>query len=132
MYAKNLPPRVVDEPVSLVDIGPTVLDLFGAETPASFMGQSLVPFLRGESPTLTRPILAETRMKRALVLRDGTKVMVDDRSRTLEVYDLAVDPGETQSLADDPAHLFPSLSLLRRFLAAHTLRREGYVTPYRR
>ncbi|MDC0741022.1 sulfatase [Polyangium mundeleinium] len=132
VQAKGLTPRVVDEPVTLVDLGPTMLDLFGVETPGTFLGQSLVPFLRGESPTLTRPILAETRMKRALVLRDGTKVTVDDRSRTLELYDLASDPGEMRSLADDPTRLLPPLSLLRRFLATHTLRREGYVTPYRR
>ncbi|HVK64655.1 MAG TPA: sulfatase, partial [Polyangium sp.] len=132
VQSRHLAPRFVDAPVSLVDLGPTILDLFGVETPGTFMGQSLVPYLRGEDPRLTRPILAETRMKRALVLRDGTKVTVDDRSRTLELYDLASDPGEMRSLADDPTRLLPPLSLLRRFLATHTLRREGYVTPYRR
>ncbi|MDI3286146.1 sulfatase [Polyangium sp. 15x6] len=132
VQSQRFAPRVVDAPVSAVDLGPTILDLFGESTPGTFMGQSLVPYLRGESPTLTRPILAETRMKRALVLRDGTKIIVDDRSHTVEVFDLASDPGETQSLADDPARLHTPLSHLRRFLATHTLKREGYVPPYRR
>ncbi|MDI1444927.1 sulfatase [Polyangium sp. 6x1] len=132
VQARPIAPRLVDAPVSHVDLGPTILDLFGESTPGTFMGQSLVPYLRGETPTLTRPILAETRLKRALVLRDGMKLIVDDRSHTVELFDLASDPGESQSLADDPARLFPPLSHLRRFLATHTLKREGYVVPYRR
>ncbi len=132
VQAQNLTPRVVDEPVSLVDLGPTILDLFGLDTPGASMGQSLVPFLRGETPALSRPILADSRMKRALVLPGGTKVIVDDRNHTLELYDLAADPGEKDSLADDTARLSPALPLLRRFLATHTLRRDGYVIPYRR
>src|SRR5262249_20606833 len=40
--------RTVDAPVSLIDVGPTILDLFRQRTPGAFMGQSLVPFLRGE------------------------------------------------------------------------------------
>ena len=57
IWTRNGPPRTVNEPVSLIDLGPTVLDLMGVATPARFMGQSLVPFLRGERPALTRPIL---------------------------------------------------------------------------
>jgi hypothetical protein len=89
---------VVDEPVSLVDIGPTVLDLFGLEAPPQSMGQSLVPLIAGDEVTLDRPIVAEARLKRALVQRDGTKVIHDSRMRTVEVYDLASDPGEEQNL----------------------------------
>ncbi|MBL4686328.1 MAG: sulfatase, partial [Nannocystaceae bacterium] len=38
-------PQVVDEAVSLVDLSPTILDIFGLETPGDTMGQSLVPYL---------------------------------------------------------------------------------------
>lgn len=39
--------RVVDEPVELVDVMPTVLDLTGLPHPKGMQGQSLVPWLRG-------------------------------------------------------------------------------------
>ena len=124
-------PREVDEPVSLVDLGPTVLDLFGLDTPSHFMGQSLVPFLRNEDRALTRPIVAEGRLKRAMVFPDGYKIIVDDRNNTLELYNLTEDPGELRNLADDPAVLAKPKALLDKFFQVHRIRREGYKIPYR-
>ncbi len=124
-------PFVVDDPVSLVDLGPTILDLFGVPTPGHFMGQSLVPYLRRDKPKLTRPILAEGRLKQALILPDGQKVIVDNRMNTVELYDLRTDPGETNSLADDEERLSTPLSLLRQFFQVHANRTPGYSPPYR-
>jgi len=42
--------QVVDRPVSLVDIMPTVLDLLGARGPAGLNGSSLVPLMTGSQP----------------------------------------------------------------------------------
>jgi arylsulfatase A-like enzyme len=68
IHVPGVAARRVDTPVTLMDLGPTILDLFGQTTPGSYMGQSLVPFLRGQSPTLTRPIAAETgRLQRNLI-----------------------------------------------------------------
>jgi arylsulfatase A-like enzyme len=124
------PPRTVADPVSLMDLGPTILDLMGVATPARFMGQSLVPYLRGERPNLTRPILAEARLQRALVTPDGMKVIYDTRSQTVEIFDLNRDPKEEKNLfgiaGDDP------LGELRTFFQVHTLRRPGYEVPYRK
>ncbi len=124
-------PRKVDHPVTLVDLGPTVLDLFGLETPSHFIGQSLVPFFRNENPTLTRPIIAEGRLKRAMVLPDGHKIIVDDRNHTIELYDLTQDPGELNNLADDPARLAKPKAMLDKFFQVHKIRRQGYKIPYR-
>lgn len=124
-------PFVVDEPVSLIDLGPTILDAFGVPTPGHFMGQSLVPFLRGDKPKLTRPLFAEARLKQALILPDGHKVIVDNRLHTVELYDLNTDPGEITSLADDEERLSPPLSLLQQFFQVHTNRTPGYTPPYR-
>jgi hypothetical protein len=126
-------PRVVDEPVTLLDLGPTILDLFGRPTPRSYMGQSLTGYLRGESPKLDRPIVAEGRLERALVFPDGVKVIHDSRTHSIEIYDLAKDPGELVNLYDeaDPAMVERARVLLRYF-AVHTLARPGYTVPYRK
>lgn len=42
-------PRHVTEPVQLIDVMPTVLDLLGLKTPPVAEGQSLVPLARGQS-----------------------------------------------------------------------------------
>ncbi|UQA60341.1 sulfatase-like hydrolase/transferase [Polyangium aurulentum] len=125
-------PREVSEPVSLIDLGPTILDLFGKPTPGYFLGQSLTPYLRGQSPELHRPIVAEGRLKQSLVLPDGMKVIADNRARTIELYDLKTDPGETKNLADDAERLERPLGLLRQFFTAHKNERPGYKVPYRR
>jgi arylsulfatase A-like enzyme len=128
----RIAPRTVDERVGLVDLGPTILDLFGVETPATFEGQSLAPLLAGEAATLTRPLLAEGRLRRELTLPDGLEVIDDPRREVVEVYDLAADPGETLNLFDrDPARADTALAALRAFFDVHALRRAGYRPPYK-
>src|SRR5207249_1133706 len=51
-------PRRVATPVSLIDVVPTVLDLLGRPRGPELRGESLLPYLRGESPP-HRPIFAE-------------------------------------------------------------------------
>ncbi|MCA9542659.1 MAG: sulfatase, partial [Myxococcales bacterium] len=58
----GLPPRVVDEAVSLLDIAPTALDLLGVPAPATFEGRSLKPLLRGE-PFAAKAVHAEIAYK---------------------------------------------------------------------
>jgi arylsulfatase A-like enzyme len=131
-YGPLFPPHRVDEPVGLVDLGPTILDLFGLETPPTFLGQSLVPYLTGGTRALTRPIVAEGRLRQALLLPDGLKLIDDPRRKLVEAYDLVADPGETRNLFDvDPARVDPPLATLRAFFAAHTRTAGGYRPPYK-
>jgi hypothetical protein len=130
-FGPRIAPRTIDQRVGLVDLGPTILDLFGVETPATFEGQSLVPLLAGKEVTLTRPIIAEGRLRRALTLPDGRKVIEDPRRKVVEVYDLAADPGETQNLFElDPARADPAFAALRAFFAVHEVKKEGYERPF--
>lgn len=124
-------PRQVDVPVSLIDLGPTLLDWFGVPTPATFMGESLVPFLLGKSRRFSRPIVAETGLKQAMLFDDGYKVIRDLRRQTLEVYNLAEDPGELNNLSDDiDPDQDEHVLLLRSFFQVHTYRENGYRVPY--
>lgn len=123
-------PRRVDEQVTLLDVGPTVLDVFGLPTPGYMMGESLAPFLRGETPVLTRPILAENRLVQAWITRDRKKLIWDTQSGRKELYDLEADPAELDNLADDAEALAQPLADLKGFMETHRLRKEGYRTPY--
>jgi hypothetical protein len=125
-------PRVIDTRVGLIDLGPTILDLFGVDTPATFNGESLVPFLGGRTPTLSRPLLAEGRLRRSLTEPDGLKVIDDPRRKVVEVYDLNRDPGETHNLFDaEPARSDRALAELRAFFAARAWQSPGYAAPYK-
>jgi arylsulfatase A-like enzyme len=122
-------PRTVEDAVGLIDLGPTILDLFGLFTPPTFLGQSLVPLLDGRTASLTRPLVAEGRLRRALTSPDGLKVIEDERRKVVEVYDLFADPGERRNLFDlDPGRSDPALAALRTFFAAH-IRTEGGDWP---
>lgn len=131
----SLPQRraqIVEEPVSLLDLGPTILDLMGVATPGRYMGESLVGFLRGERPVLRRPIVAEGRLKRAMVFPDGLKIVHDVRGRYLELFDLRRDPREETNLyVEGSTSSLPRFGALDTFFAEHTLRRPGYEVPYR-
>lgn len=128
----GIAPRRVDERVGLIDLGPTILDLFGQPTPAVYQGQSLVPLLVGEQASLDRPILAEGRLRRALYTKDGLKVIADARRKVVEVYDLAKDPGELRNLWDvERERSDRALAELEAFFAAHARRDPGYHPPYK-
>jgi arylsulfatase A-like enzyme len=115
---------VIDEPVAMVDVLPTVLDLVGLEFPDRISGASLLPLIRG-SVGPPRSIVAETYRpeaysdKRALV-RDGYKYIhswTDDREWE-ELYDLAADPGELHDLS---AAEIQRLAAMRTALQARLL-----------
>lgn len=102
-YAPGRAGQDLSTPVSGMDIGPTVLDLFGLPTPGFWMGQSLLPVVAGQVRTLERPIAIDTGGNiQALCLPSGHKVIFTRMQHTTEVYDLKKDPGELSNLAVTP------------------------------
>jgi arylsulfatase A-like enzyme len=128
------PARRIAEAVSLIDLGPTLLDLFGATTPAGFEGRSLVPLLAADGAAQSERVVVvdSGRGMRSLVFADGQKVIYDRLRGTVELYDLHADPGERENLVDVLAHdAAARLDVLHAFFASRELQREGYTIPFR-
>jgi arylsulfatase A-like enzyme len=100
--------RVVREPVALIDLAPTILELLGIEPPAQMAGRSLVPALRGEALP-PRPVFMESGdfEPTQLTVREGRWKLVhyrspEDRAQherpEFELYDLRADPAEQRDV----------------------------------
>lgn len=99
------PNTVVDVPVGLEDIMPTVLDLAGTTIPDSVDGKSLLPLLRGDSASRAgwRPYIHIEHSPVFHALTDGKEKYVwftNDGKEQL--FDLINDPQECHNLAEDP------------------------------
>jgi arylsulfatase A-like enzyme len=114
-------PRTIDRHVSTMDIGPTVLDVFGVPTPGNWMAESLVPVLKGKAAPSARPIFMERRRERALVFSDGIKAMVRENPYTEQIYDLRRDPDEEEDLREELGKKGDErIGLVRTFSARHS------------
>ena len=112
--------RSVAPPVSLVDVGPTLLDLVGIGRPAGQNGRSLAAaVLDGAAPPdrmVLAELIADRNITRNLVagFHGGWEVIWDQDANTWELYDLAADPGTLREVSGDHGD---RLAALRRALA---------------
>jgi arylsulfatase A-like enzyme len=95
--------RVVQAPVPLLDIMPTLLDVAQAPQPDLMRGQSLLPVLQGGDPP-ERAIISESPASRSSYddksLRLGDyKLVYNIELDQVELYDLRADPGEKHDLS---------------------------------
>ena len=120
--------RVVDAPVELRDLLPTLCDLAGIPIPAGIDGRSLMPFVRGESPPWREWLHGEHEWGRFSNhwLSDGrTKYAWYSQTGREQLFDLDADPTECHDLA---AERPDELALWRTRLVQELAdREEGYV-----
>jgi arylsulfatase A-like enzyme len=111
-------PSVVDTPVSLADIAPTLYDLAGVTGPGGMNGRSLAPAIRGTGPAPARPLLVELIPDKQInrnalaVVADGHKAIWDREANAWSLYALS-DPDDTRDLEDEQPE---RLEALRRTL----------------
>ena len=84
----------IDTPASILDIGPTLIDLIGLEPLPLAQGLSLAPALRGQSMQPDRALLIEWLNGGAAVRRGRYKLI----ERPLQILDLEADPFERDAL----------------------------------
>ena len=107
--APQMPPGLIETPVSLIDVCPTLCDLAGIgmdEVSPWTGGESLVPLAQGRSreTPVAMEYAAETSPAPMVCLRQGrwkyTRCALDPD----QLFDLETDPDELTDLAGDPAH----------------------------
>lgn len=130
-------PRQVAEPVSIMDIAPTLLDLQGLEAVAEHRGVSLLDVAAGQAAAPPRPIHAEVsyispsgwpsgdgqvkRYYQTAVIMGDHKLIHDHKAETWQFFDLASDPGEQQDLFErGRADQRPLLDTLHAWQVEHT------------
>ncbi|NKX43799.1 choline-sulfatase [Roseicyclus persicicus] len=107
--APGLAPGRVDDPVSTIDLCPTLCDLAGvsmAEVMPWTDGETLVPLAAGrrrESP-VAMEYAAEASITPLVGLRQGRWKYTNCAADPEQLFDLSADPHERVNLAEDPAH----------------------------
>jgi len=104
--------RRVVEPVSQVDLAPTLLDLTGNPWPDEHIegldGTSLVELINGEAESRPGAVLAEYLAEGVnapvMMVRRGRYKLIVCPGDPDQLYDVAADPAELVNLAADPEH----------------------------
>jgi arylsulfatase A-like enzyme len=127
--------QVVDAPVGLQDVMPTLLDAAGLTVPDSCTGQSVLPLMRGESPAAGwRDALHGEHAKRypqhggMHYLTDGhTKYIWYSQTGDELLFDLDEDPQERHDLAATASGASRLDTWRRRLVEELRGRPEGFV-----
>ncbi len=110
-------PRVVDQPVALLDLAPTLLEALGLPPHGNFQGRGNV--LDPGYSAAGRPFFftIQGMTSEDGVLRDGWKYLVNLDRRQARLYELTADPGEQTDLsASEPRRAAELDGVLQDFL----------------
>jgi len=108
--------RVIDEPVSLLDLAATVVDLAGANPPTErkLDGESLAPLLRGATRKLDREALFWRHGTNWAVSRGDWKLIGFEGLEHPLLFDLSSAAGETRDVRAEKPEVVAELTRLYR------------------
>jgi arylsulfatase A-like enzyme len=120
--------REVADLVSLMDLGPTVLEAAGVEVPSYFEGRSLGPYLAGPADDFAPREYVYCEDNFSLMMRgERYKLVYYLGQEQGELYDLERDPDELWNLWDkEPAQRDKLKMRLLEWQAASTYYNAGY------
>ncbi len=117
IHMPGLPARVIEDYVSTIDLGPTILSAVGLDFPNECAGVSLAPLMRGQpfthppvygeqttqevSPFIRPEQQVDPELKKYMVItQDGFKLIYNRDYYCFELFDLKNDPSESHNLYD--------------------------------
>ncbi|HCE46917.1 MAG TPA: arylsulfatase [Lentisphaeria bacterium] len=119
---------MIDAPVELRDILPTICDIAGVEIPSRLEGSSILPFCRGEKPSWREYIHGEhefSMMSNQWITDGRRKYIWYSQTGAEQFFDIEKDPCELNDLCISSQ---PDLRLWReRLIKELDGREEGYV-----
>lgn len=125
----------VDAFVSLADFHPTFMEMAGLDAPKDIYGQSLMPFLKGESPDTWRDAIY-TQSNGNELYGIQRSVMTDKWHLVYngfdfdELYDMQNDPQQIRNLATDPAYEPIKRELYERLWQFAYEQQDVCINPY--
>jgi arylsulfatase A-like enzyme len=115
-HPKVRSPILINSAIALIDLVPTVQQMLGIETQHVSEGIGLVDYIAGRDQFPKRLFFGVDRESQ--YVRRGHMKLIAWADRSLELYDLANDPGEKTNLKD----LQPNLAVeLEELLAEHEM-----------
>jgi arylsulfatase A-like enzyme len=105
LYAPELGENmVINDLVSLIDLAPTIVDILGIKKPEQWIGESLLPLIKGEERKRDNGIVSEflSNGKRKTAYRTKKwKFILDEEKNAYELYDLGKDSKEKNNVAGE-------------------------------
>ncbi len=130
LYYKDLENSIVDLPVELLDIAPTICDSLNIRQPPAFQGESFLPSLIGEETSHEKLIISEvtpdkifnsTNVGKSISLRLQNWKYIYHEQKPDELYNLKRDPFEENNVIADAKEL---TQILQKKILRHRLKEE--------
>lgn len=121
--------RTETDLVSLIDLGPTILDAAGVEIPDHLEGRSLMPYVSGTLPDRRAYVFCQDNVQTMIRSRTHKLVYLTGQPTEGELYDLESDPDELYNRWHDPAYAAVKNELLLTlldWLSTSTYLNSGY------